>query len=216
MAVETKTQETKTLETQTTQQGEAQTSPDTKNPDNATMENPDSESVDSVANREALMAEIAQMKVNEQKMKRELDKALKETGEAKRALRAKQTAEEIEDEARREEKEAHDAEFSRLQEFEKKTLAKERYLMQGMSVEMAEKAATAEVSGDMEALTDIQKQHTEATLKAARTEWQKSIPQPNFGTGEYSSMTKEEIMAIKDTDERVRAIARNQHLFKQK
>ena len=100
-----------------------------------------------------------------------------------------------------------------LEEFKRKTEAKERYLMQGMSVEMATKAADAEVSGDMEALTDIQRQHTEATLKAARAEWQKSIPQPNFGTGEYSSMSKKDILAIKDTAERQKAILANRQLF---
>lgn len=169
---------------------------------------------DNGTNTEKLLAEIARMKVNEQKAKRELDKALREKAEAKNALRAKQTAEEIEDEAKREEKEAHDAEFSRLQEFERKTLAKDRYLMQGMPAEMAEKAAVAEVSGDMDALSEIQRQHYEEKLKVARADWQKSIPQPQFGVNEYSSMTKEEIMKIKDPDERVMAIAKNKHLFK--
>lgn len=177
-------------------------------------ENQDPTGQDESAKMESLMAEIARMKVNEQKTKRELDKALREKAEAKNALRAKQTAEEIEDEAKREEKEAHDAEFSRLQEFERKTLAKDRYLMQGMSAETAEKAAIAEVSGDMDALSEIQRQHYEEKLKAARADWQKSIPQPQFGVNEYSSMTKEEIMKIKDPDERVIAIAKNRHLFK--
>lgn len=177
-------------------------------------DNADQSGQDDSTKTESLMAEIARMRVNEQKVKRELDKALREKAEAKNALRAKQTAEEIEDEAKREEKEAHDAEFSRLQEFEKKTLAKDRYLMQGMSAETAEKAAIAEVSGDMDALSEIQRQHYEEKLKAARADWQKSIPQPQFGVNEYSSMTKEEIMKIKDPDERVVAIAKNRHLFK--
>lgn len=175
--------------------------------------NEGSENVDSAANTEALMAEIARMKVSEQKMKKELDKALKEKGEVTKALRAKQTAAELEDEAKREEEERHQEYVMELEEFKRKTEAKERYLMQGMSVEMATKAADAEVSGDMEALTDIQRQHTEATLKAARAEWQKSIPQPNFGTGEYSSMSKKDILAIKDTAERQKAILANRHLF---
>lgn len=162
---------------------------------------------------ESLMAELARMRVNEQKMKKELDKALKEKGEVTKALRAKQTAAELEDEAKREEEERHQAYVSELEEFKRKTEAKERYLMQGMSVEMATKAADAEVSGDMEALTDIQRQHTEATLKAARAEWQKSIPQPNFGTGEYSSMSKKDILSIKDTAERQKAILANRQMF---
>lgn len=187
------------------------------NPDPDTSQvvekNEGSENVDSAANTEALMAEIARMKVSEQKMKKELDKALKEKGEVTKALRAKQTAAELEDEAKREEEERHQEYVMELEEFKRKTEAKERYLMQGMSVEMATKAADAEVSGDMEALTDIQRQHTEATLKAARAEWQKSIPQPNFGTGEYSSMSKKDILAIKDTAERQKAILANRHLF---
>lgn len=187
------------------------------NPDPDTSQvvekNEGSENVDSATNTETLMAEIARMKVSEQKMKKELDKALKEKGEVTKALRAKQTAAELEDEAKREEEERHQEYVMELEEFKRKTEAKERYLMQGMSVEMATKAADAEVSGDMEALTDIQRQHTEATLKAARAEWQKSIPQPNFGTGEYSSMSKKDILAIKDTAERQKAILANRHLF---
>lgn len=179
----------------------------------ASGEDSKNENVDTAPNMDTLMAEIARMKVSEQKMKKELDKALKEKGEVTKALRAKQTAAELEDEAKREEEERHQEYVMELEEFKRKTEAKERYLMQGMSVEMATKAADAEVSGDMEALTDIQRQHTEATLKAARAEWQKSIPQPNFGTGEYASMSKKDIMAIKDTAERQKAILANRHMF---
>ncbi len=208
-----KNQDLGNLEQQAEQQVEQQNSPDVKGALGASIENPDAENADSGANTDALMAEIARMRVSEQKMKKELDKALKEKGEVTKALRAKQTAAELEDEAKREEEERHQAYVMELEEFKRKTEAKERYLMQGMSVEMATKAADAEVSGDMEALTDIQRQHTEATLKAARAEWQKSIPQPNFGTGEYSSMSKKDILAIKDTVERQKAILANRQMF---
>lgn len=208
-----KNQDLGNLEQQADQQVEQQNSPDAKGALGANVENPDAENADSGANTDALMAEIARMRVSEQKMKKELDKALKEKGEVTKALRAKQTAAELEDEAKREEEERHQAYVMELEEFKRKTEAKERYLMQGMSVEMATKAADAEVSGDMEALTDIQRQHTEATLKAARAEWQKSIPQPNFGTGEYSSMSKKDILAIKDTVERQKAILANRQMF---
>lgn len=205
-----KNQESTKLE----QQGEEQQNvPDLKGAVPGAAENSEAENVDSGTNNDALMAEIARMKVNEQKMKKELDKALKEKGEVTKALRAKQTAAELEDEAKREEEERHQAYVMELEEFKRKTEAKERYLMQGMSVEMATKAADAEVSGDMEALTDIQRQHTEATLKAARAEWQKSIPQPQFGTAEYSSMSKKDILSIKDTAERQKAILANRQMF---
>lgn len=205
-----KNQDSTKLEQQAEEQ---QNTADTKGVATGGGENPENENADAGANTDALMAEIARMRVSEQKMKKELDKALKEKGEVTKALRAKQTAAELEDEAKREEEERHQAYVMELEEFKRKTEAKERYLMQGMSVEMATKAADAEVSGDMEALTDIQRQHTEATLKAARAEWQKSIPQPNFGTGEYSSMSKKDILAIKDTAERQKAILANRQLF---
>lgn len=48
-------------------------------------------------------------------------------------------------------------------------------------------------------------------VKKVTTEWLKSRPQVN--AGQYSSMTKEQIMAISDRNERVRAIAQNQNLF---
>lgn len=176
-------------------------------------ENQESQNDDPDAKIQELMAEIARMKVEEQRQKKALDKALQEKGEVTKALRAKQTAAELEDEAKREEEERHQAYVMELEEFKRKTEAKERYLMQGMSVEMATKAADAEVSGDMEALTDIQRQHTEATLKAAKAEWQKTTAQPNFGTGEYSTMSKKDILAIKDTAERQKAILANRQMF---
>lgn len=177
------------------------------------QDSPDTTGTDADAKIQELMAEIARMKVEEQKQKKALDKALQEKGEVTKALRAKQTAAELEDEAKREEEERHQEYVAGLEEFKRKTEAKERYLMQGMSVEMAKKAADAEVSGDMDALADIQKQHTEAQLKAAKADWQKSIPQPQFGTGEYSSMTKKEILSIKDTGERQKAILANRQMF---
>lgn len=165
---------------------------------------------------EEVMAGKAQAEADAKKWKNEFDKQSSQIASLKKtvqSLREFQTAEQRKESEDQEAKEAHDAEFARLQDFERMTLAKERYLMQGMSIEMAAKAAKAEVSGNMEELTNIQKQHTESTLKSARAEWQKSIPQPNFGTGEYSSMTKKEILSIKDTAERQKAILANRQMF---
>lgn len=165
---------------------------------------------------EEVMAGKAQAEADAKKWKNEFDKQSSQIASLKKtvqSLREFQTAEQRKESEDKEAKEVHDAEFARLQGFEKKTLAKERYLMQGMSIEMATKAADAEVSGNMDELANIQKQHTESTLKSARAEWQKSIPQPQFGTGEYSSMTKKEILSIKDTAERQKAILANRQMF---
>lgn len=195
------------------QQGQAT---DTKKPDNAQADNTQTESKEPEVTVESLMAKVAELEAKEAKTKAALDAALKEKGEITKQYRATLT----EAQQAKLDKETADEEYKAyvegLEAYQKKNEAMKRYMtVQKMPADLAEKAAEAEVSNDMEALTAIQNQFQEMTRKADRAEWQKSIPQPQFGTGEYSSMTKEEIMAIKDTDERVRAIARNQHLFKQ-
>lgn len=158
---------------------------------------------------EEVMARAAQAEADAKKWKNEFDKQSSQIASLKKTVQSLQTAEQRKESEDREAKEAFEAEHTRLQDFERRTLAKERYLMQGMSVEMASKAAAAEVSGNMDELANIQKQHTESTLKSARAEWQKSIPQPQFGTGEYSSMTVEEAMKIPDREAKLRAIAKS-------
>lgn len=148
------------------------------------------------------------------KLKVANDKTSKSEAELKRQIAARLSAEEQAEIAQKEENDAKNAEFERLQAFERKTLAKDRYILQGMTPEMASEAAEAEVSGDMDKLAEIQKKHTETVLKSAEAEWKESIPQLQVGTGEYASMTKEEILAIKDDNERQKAIAQNLHLFK--
>ncbi len=158
---------------------------------------------------EEVMARAAQAEADAKKWKNEFDKQSSQIASLKKTVQSLQTAEQRKESEDREAKEAFEAEHTRLQDFERRTLAKERYLMQGMSVEMASKASDAEVSGNMDELANIQKQHTESTLKSARAEWQKSIPQPQFGTGEYSSMTVEEAMKIPDREQRLKAIAKS-------
>ena len=162
---------------------------------------------------ESLMAELAQEKAARAKEKAALDKALKEKGDITKQYRevlSDQQKAKI-DQANADEE--HKQYVSELEAFKRKTEAKDRYIVQGMSPEMATEAAEAEVSGDMDKLAEIQKQNTEILLKKARAEWQESIPQPQFGTGEYSSMTKEQIMAIGNREERRKAIAQNMNLF---
>jgi len=163
---------------------------------------------------ESLMEEVARSRAAEQKMKLALDKALKETGDMTKKYREMLTESQQAKIDKENADEEHRQYVADLEAFKRKTEAKNRYLMQGMGVDMAEKAAEAEVSGDMDALADIQKQHTETVLKSARAEWQKTIPQPKFGVGGEGDMSKEEIMAIKDPVERRMAIAKNISKFR--
>lgn len=162
---------------------------------------------------ESVNAQLAEAQAEIAKLKNSLSKANSEAANYKKELRAKQTVQEQEDEAKREAKEQQEAYVKELEQFKSRTLARDRYLMNGMSVEMADKAAQAEVDGDMDTLATIQKQYMDAALKAAKAEWQKSIPEVNRGTGNAPTMTKDEIFAIKDPVARQRAIAANMALF---
>lgn len=162
---------------------------------------------------EELTAQLAAERAEKEKNKLALDKALKETGELKKQIRAKLTAEEQESEAKREQEEQQKQYIAGLEEFQKRTLAEKRYILQGMTAELAAKAAEAEISGDMDELASVHKQHTETLLKEAKAEWLKSRPQINAGVGSGATMTREEIMAIKDPAQRRRMIAENITLF---
>lgn len=139
---------------------------------------------------ESLMAENARLKAEGARNKIALDKALKNNGELNKQLRAKMTAAEQEEEAKRAEAEAQKAEIASLKEFKRRAEAKERYLTMGMSAEFASQAADAEVKGDMDAFAAVMKQYNDASIKAQRDEWIKSRPEPNVGHGENDDMAK--------------------------
>ena len=139
---------------------------------------------------ESLSADNARLRADLAKQKLALDKALHNNGELTKQLRAKMTAQEQEDAAKKEQAEAFQARMAELETYKKKNEAKERYLTMGMSAEFAKEAAEAEVAGDMDTLTAVYKKHNEATIQASKDEWLKSRPEPNAG--------KEESAADKD------------------
>ena len=133
---------------------------------------------------ESLIADMAKLRAENAKNKAALDKALHNNGELTKQLRAKMTASEQEEEAKREREEAQRKEIEDLKNYKRRSEARERYLTLGMSPEHAKLASEAEVDGDMEALAKVQQQHTEALLKAKEAEWLKSRPEPQGGHGE--------------------------------
>lgn len=162
---------------------------------------------------EDALSEIAAAKAESKKMKAERDAALKKAGDATKQLRAKMSEAELEAEQKAADDEAKQAHLKELETYKAQNEALKRYRMQGMSDELAEKAAKAEIDGDMDALADIQRQHTQALIKEKEAEWKASRPRVNVGDDDDSSMTKEEILAIKDRDERQKAIAKHLSLF---
>ena len=153
---------------------------------------------------QALMIENA-------KLKRSFDKAASEASDYKKKYNAtlseqeKASLEKAEAEARRDE---------RLAELEREVSVHrftEQYLDLGYDKESAIAAATAQVDNDVETLFKLQKKIIDEKILAKEQELIKDIPRAK--TGVYASMTRDQIMAIPDREERRKAMAENWELF---
>lgn len=159
---------------------------------------------------EQLMAQLAEANARADKNKLELDKALKETGEAKKALRAKQTAEELEAEAK--------AEAQRIADEERESMRKELNHIKAVNAYKAipdekavEKLIEAVSDADHNAIATIIDNECKRAVAEAEAKWLKDRPQVQHG--QYSGMSKEQIMAMTDRTEKLKAIAMNRELF---
>ena len=197
---------------------------DNANSDGA--ENTENESTNTQMTKtyEDALAEIAAAQAEVKKAKADRDAALKKSGELTKQLRAKMTETELAAEKAAQEQEERDQHLAELEAFQKKTLAKERYIAQysvddaidlSLVASLAEKAAEAETKGDMEALSEINMQWLKAVRKQDRTKFLGERARVNVGDGEESSMTKDEIMHIEDRDKRRAEIAKHLNLFTQ-
>lgn len=170
-------------------------------------EQPNAETTPSV---DELMAQLAAERAEKEKYKTANDKLSKEAADTKRQLRAKQTAEEQEAEAQ--------AEAQRLADEERETLRKENNRFKAMAAyknldeKTVDKLLEAVSDADHATLAAIIEAEVQKAVKEAKAEWMKSRPPVN--AGQYSSMTKEQIMAISDRDERRKAMAQNMDLFR--
>lgn len=155
---------------------------------------------------------IQQQMVEIAKLKRALDKASSDVADYKKKYNAtlseqeRASQEKAEAEARRDERLA---ELERENSIHKFT---ESFLDLGYDKESAIAAATAQVDNDVDTLFKLQKKIIDDRVLAKEQEMYKSIPRAK--TGVYASMTKEQIMAIKDGEERRKAIAENIELFR--
>lgn len=102
---------------------------------------------------ESLMAQLAQEKAANAKLKSDNDKLCTSEGNLRKQLRAKQTAEEQEAEAKAEQQAQREAYVKDLEKFKAVTESSERYLGMGMPAEMAKATATAEYEGNMDVVT---------------------------------------------------------------
>lgn len=155
---------------------------------------------------EELMAQLAEAKAETQKYQNKYNQASTEAAESKKALRARQTAEEREAEEK--------AEAQRQADEEKEAMRKELNHIKAVAAykdisdeKQVETLIEAISESDHISIALIIEKIKEKAVKEARAEWQGSQRQPQFGTGEYSSMTVEEAMKIPDREQRLKALA---------
>ena len=185
---------------------ETKTTTETNVTENQTpaVENPaPSSNEDSVAQINSLKAEMERLKAAN-------DKLSKEAAENKRQLRAKQTEEERiaqeQEEAQRKRQEEYEAilaENNRMKAFGAYALVADE--------KTVEKLIDAVSDADHKAIANIIADLSKNAVTEAEAKWLKD--RPPVQSGGYSNMTKEQIMAISDRRERLKAIAQNKNLF---
>ena len=158
-----------------------------------------------------LMAQISQLTADRDKYKSANDKLSKSEAEMKRQLRAKQT----EDERLAEEQ----AEAQRKREEEYEAILAENNRMKAVGAyksisnpKVVDNLIEAVSNADHNAIALIIENEIKAAVKVAETDWLKSRPQAQIGSG--SAITREEIMKIKDPIERQTMMAQNIELFR--
>lgn len=159
---------------------------------------------------EELKAQLAAAKADADRFKSANDKLSKSEAEMKRQLRARQTAEEQEAEAQKEAQRIRDEEFEAIKAElnHNKAVSAYKSIPDEKTVETLIEAVS---ESDHNAIARIIDSECKKAVKEAEAKWLKDRPRVQHG--QYSGMTKEQVMAIQDSAERVRAIAQNQHLF---
>lgn len=183
---------------------ETKTTPTTET--TPTTQQPTTETMPSV---DELMAQLAQERAEKEKNKVALDKALKEKGDITKQLRAKQTAEEQEAEAQKEAQRLADEERENLRKENNRYKALSAY--KSLEEETVDTLLEAISDADHTTIASIIEKEKQKAVKEAESKWIKD--RPRVSSGMYSSMTKEQIMAITDREEKLKAIAQNQELF---
>lgn len=157
--------------------------------------------------------EMNQLKNELQKKSNAFDKTSSELAEAKRAMRATQTAEE----QAKADRDAADKELRERYEalLKENAIAKDaaRFASLGMDSDMATSIATAMADGDKDAFFSHLTTFKANTEKVIRSDVVKNTPKPDTAGVGTNKMSKEDIMAIKDTVERQQAIQNNIELF---
>lgn len=175
--------------------------PDPKNePQNEPKNDPEPQGGEPEYTVEGLLAQLTQERAEKTRMKTEFDKLMTSEGNLRKQLRAKQTAEEQEAEAKAEERRQQEEHTKAVEKELAVMKASNRYLELGFSKDEAAKMANDEVNGDMDAwtagvnnfLANVKKD----AYAQARADLMKEMPIPQSGNNsevDYSAKIDEAI-----------------------
>ena len=160
---------------------------------------------------ESLMAEMADLRAQNAQLKANNDKLCTSEGNLRKQLRAKQTAEEQEAEAKAEQAQQQAEYVKGLERFKDITESSKRYLAMGMSAELAEATATAEVDGERDTvtsnLTKFMQARDEAREKVLREKYLAELGSPQSGNVGQVDYSQQITKAINDGDMQAASLA---------
>lgn len=155
--------------------------------------------------------QLQKLMVENAKMKRAMERANSEAADYKKKYNATLSEQERASQEKAEEQARRDERLAELEREVSVHKFTEQFLDLGYDKESAIAAATAQVDNDVDTLFALQKKIIDAKVLAKEQELYRDIPRAK--TGVYASMTKEQIMAIPDREERRKAMAENWELF---
>ena len=135
-------------------------------------------------NAVSLAEQVAQLKVQNAKLKKANDKATSEAASYKKQLREKQTAEEIALQEKAEKEAEREEQFQKLLRENTITKFEKNFLTLGYPADLAAKAATAQCDNDTDELFSIQQTFIEEKEKTMKADWMKSMPNPPAGNSD--------------------------------
>lgn len=132
----------------------------------------------------SLAEQVAQLKVQNAKLKKASDNATSEAASYKKQLREKQTAEEIALQEKAEKEAEREEQFQKLLRENTITKFEKNFLALGYPADLAAKAAEAQCDNDTDELFSIQQTFIEEKEKAMKADWMKSMPNPPAGNSD--------------------------------
>lgn len=156
----------------------------TNGTDGKPVDDPGQEETGDGASGVSLAEELAQLKVQNAKLKKANDKATSEAASYKKQLREKQTAEEIALQEKAEKEAEREEQFQKLLRENTITKFEKNFLALGYPADLAAKAAEAQCDNDTDELFSIQQTFIEEKEKAMKADWMKSMPNPPAGNSD--------------------------------